>query len=442
MLLLVGACIGVIVGHSAYDLYWGHKTLDPLDAAMNELDRTDPGWRMQEIEMARAEVLDESNSATVVAEATTALPNVWWPPERVLRLADRPPEYLLDDQDSAALRSELNATARALEKARKLATLPCGRWPREQAPLRKAPTIENLLLLDVLAQSQAGDMQHALSSCSAMLNCARSFGDDPYWKSQMARMAGAISAVRAIEHVLAHGEATPEALLQLQNALTAEESFPRLGVALRGQRAAIHELFEAVERGDIRSADTWESTGVWLSPADGQSDRDIFRSYHPKMLASWTDAIQLAGLPAHERVSRMEGAQPLPQMHKLEEEERRTLGSLRCLIAAMAAERFRRQQGVFPRDLEQLVPEYLPVVPLDPEDGQPLRYQRETDRVVIYSAFGRLRKPPLWVSSDLDETSSNRSVAVRLFDVKSRRQPAAELLPPPTSDGFLFQQSR
>jgi hypothetical protein len=43
---------------------------------------------------------------------------------------------------------------------------------------------------------------------------------------------------------------------------------------------------------------------------------------------------------------------------------------------ALAIERYRILRGVVPDHLPQLVPDFLPAVPLDPIDGQPLRYQK------------------------------------------------------------------
>ena len=38
-----------------------------------------------------------------------------------------------------------------------------------------------------------------------------------------------------------------------------------------------------------------------------------------------------------------------------------------------------------PDSLDQVVPRYMPAVPLDPYDGQPLRYRKEADKFVVYS---------------------------------------------------------
>lgn len=57
----------------------------------------------------------------------------------------------------------------------------------------------------------------------------------------------------------------------------------------------------------------------------------------------------------------------------------------RLAIAALAIERFRLAREHLPENLNELVPQFLSAVPVDPFDGQPLRYHRLTKGYVIYS---------------------------------------------------------
>ncbi len=63
----------------------------------------------------------------------------------------------------------------------------------------------------------------------------------------------------------------------------------------------------------------------------------------------------------------------------------RRTGLVRSAIAALAVERYRLERGAWPESLAVLVPEHLPKVPLDPFDGQPLRYRRTDTGIIIYS---------------------------------------------------------
>jgi len=66
---------------------------------------------------------------------------------------------------------------------------------------------------------------------------------------------------------------------------------------------------------------------------------------------------------------------------------------LNAALVITAAELYKRRTGAYPDTLNRLVPTFLPAVPLDRFDGQPLRYARSSD--------GRFK---LWsVGSDLDD---------------------------------------
>jgi hypothetical protein len=58
---------------------------------------------------------------------------------------------------------------------------------------------------------------------------------------------------------------------------------------------------------------------------------------------------------------------------------------LRCLAAALAAERYRLAFNAWPDTLECLTPDFLAAVPRDPFDGQPLRFRRTENGIVVYS---------------------------------------------------------
>jgi len=51
---------------------------------------------------------------------------------------------------------------------------------------------------------------------------------------------------------------------------------------------------------------------------------------------------------------------------------------------AIAIERYRRKHGQIPDKLGQLVPDFLPQVPIDPYDGKPLRYVVRDDEYLLY----------------------------------------------------------
>lgn len=57
----------------------------------------------------------------------------------------------------------------------------------------------------------------------------------------------------------------------------------------------------------------------------------------------------------------------------------------RCTIVLLAAEQRRREQGNYPQRLDDLVPQYLAVLPADPYTGRPLLLRNDPVRFIVYS---------------------------------------------------------
>lgn len=54
-------------------------------------------------------------------------------------------------------------------------------------------------------------------------------------------------------------------------------------------------------------------------------------------------------------------------------------------ILGIALSIYQKTKGTFPKDLEQLVPDYLPKIPLDPFNGKAIFYRTNADSAIIYS---------------------------------------------------------
>jgi hypothetical protein len=60
----------------------------------------------------------------------------------------------------------------------------------------------------------------------------------------------------------------------------------------------------------------------------------------------------------------------------------------RTVITAIALKRYQLKHGNYPPDLNSLVSEFVPAVPLDPVDGQPLRYRLKADGMFLLYSIG------------------------------------------------------
>jgi hypothetical protein len=363
----------------------------------------------------------------------------------------RPPNEKLTDEEFVRLSRELAIAQPALNAAIKLANMPHG-WHRihyERNPIltllpdqQESRRILNLLVFESMRQNQKGDTKNALTSCRAALNAARSLGDEPIFISQLIRNAGVVHACQAIERALAQGEPPLEDMSALQKLLENEDSFPGFLTATRGERASMHQLFEAIERGEVsldelkeltggrERADWVESTFMSLWHMDTRQEHALYLSLMTRRIKESKLATQeqaasekrfdqeVRELPKNAFIARM----LLPAISKIGDSFRRKDATLRSTIVALAAERYRRDKKTWPDKMGQLCPQYLAHEPLDPFDGAPLRYRRIKDGILIYSV-GQDRADN---GGNLDHEHPNQpgvDIGVRLWDTAKRRQP-------------------
>jgi hypothetical protein len=438
-----------------YQSFRSQRATDQLREAVHRLDREEPDWRIEEIEAARVIVHDFENAALASTAAADRLPTNW--PDLVLAEAFEKldPPMLLRDEQAVLLRSELDKQRPALEIARLLARMPNGRHPLVyKRPLigillptqQKARTTTNLLKYDALLRAHEEDMKGAMTACRAAINAGRSIGDEPFGISQLIRIACVTMGCQSIERTLAQGEPASEDLAELQKLLENEDTHPTRLIILRGERCLIHDTFEFVERGEMplsivsSIAENPVGESEWSERLLGWHTRGNVRAEHPLALDLLNRFVATEALPLKEQLEAEQNLEAevsrlptnavltrtlMPSVLKLSVACRRKQAYVRCMIAALAVERYRRIHGDWPASLEQLVPELLRTVPVDPFDGEPLRFRRLADGVIIYSVGADGADD----AGTLDRDNSLRAGAdlgYRLWDVKQRRQAPAE----------------
>jgi hypothetical protein len=232
-----------------------------------------------------------------------------------------------------------------------------------------------------------------------------------------------------------------------QYGLIAEGDAALLPAALRGERAMLDRLFDGLDAGRITLE---EAAGVRPDAADGWFELGGFwwwyyRGHLPadraKMLDLMTQWIAASKLPSWDQPDQFDGV-ALPRREppyiitmsflvaaeKVAAADWRIKARLRCAATAVACERFRQANNRWPDTLAELPKDVLAVVPLDPFNGQPLRYARTADGVMVYSvgpdrtddggslAYDSLPQP-------------GQDVGFRLWDADRRRTAPAPEVP-------------
>jgi hypothetical protein len=441
----------------AYLFYAVKSGESHLQLTIAEIDRQDPGWRLEELEARRQAVPPEQNSAFLL-RAVLALRTTPWPAqqnqfEEMLR--DPVPTVPLHQRDAVALRAELKKSQQALVEARKLADLPTGRFPIVYSSdgistllpdVQKTRDVAGLLRCDVLLQCEDGDIDTAVASCRAILNTGRSLNDEPLIMSQLVRLSCRDLALRSLERTLAQGQPSDASLTVFQDLLKDEDGQPVVLVAARGQRALSDRFLYALQTGSIKPSQLGLGV-VLIKRLSGMRIRNVnvndllYQAFHSvsrdraALLDYLSQVVEIAKLPVEEQglwLAQLESTlASQPEMvgmlgrsvSQVAVGVRRSQTKLRGAIASIALERYRQAQGDWPDSLAALVPKYLASVPTDPYDGAPLRFRRLADHVVVYSVGPDIEKNP---------GERGRDIGFCLWDVKHRRQPASPSVRPPT----------
>ena len=446
--LAIGIASLLLVALASYGIR-AYVVRTRLQRVLAQLDQEEPGWRLEDVEASRATVPDAQNSALTIIDLGKNLPkspNRWIEPDLDDQLQKTEPEKRVDPEQLARLRQRLDAIRPALEEAEALRAMPSGRFPVTYAPNplntrldgeQKTREVCHLLQLDAMAEAESGDPHAALESCRASLNAARSIGDEPTAISQLIRVATVTSTCRMAGRVLAQGEPDDSDLKAFQEMLQNEDAFPYWDVTLRGERALQNASLEALETGKATLSELAGDPPDWQERFLPFLTQDYVRGVHPDLF-TYMARLRAAGeLPPRARDQAMQqvirearaaGLNPvtllLPAYAKLADAFVRCHAMVRCTAAALAAERYRRLHGDWPKSLDQLAPDLLDIVPIDPFTGDPLLYQRLPDGVVVYSTSTDGVDNGGAVDAETP-TSPGADIGVRLWDVGKRRQPPA-----------------
>jgi hypothetical protein len=445
-----------------------------LQEAIAEADHLDPGWRLDEIEAKRANVPDAENSAICVlrvrklvetsrsGELTKALEKAFSLSEDINWLLR---EAQLTEAQTRELRADVQKAVAALEEARRLKNLPAGRYDVQWGYLGPATTllaskhareVAALLQKDAWLKSQDGRIDGALDNVLAILNAGRSVGDEPSTISQLIRMSCQAVGIGVCERVLAQGEPSDAALVNISKALLEETKDSLILFAMRGERAHFHRLAEAV-----RSGETSLATAVGAAvPAPGGSggsrmlagfgERIVMRQIHTPGLNLSTQLVEIAKLPVEQQSAEIKKLQPsvatipslvgpdLRSLEKVFQAFARTRAVLRTAAIGVAVERYRLSKRKWPETLAEVVQAGLiQEIPTDPYGASPLRYRRLKDGVVIYSVGPDGKDNGGLMNRKGDPTKSGFDSGFQLWDVDKRRQPP----PKPPSDDEMEPES-
>jgi hypothetical protein len=461
------AIIVVIFCLSSSAIYYFYRSSDrELAEVIGELDRKHPGWRLEEV-LARCQPIPaKQNSVTILLAAGQQIPKAWYVKVDLGDDLDVPPPVLLSPRGERVLETEMGPLAKARELARKLKDYPRGRFSVAYTPnyvttfahidTQKVSEVARLLQLSCRHCLQKGDMIGAWTDCRALLNAARSIGDEPMMVVQLTRLATDSITVESLERILAQGETANTNLADTQKALAEEGSEPLFRYGVVGELGGMDRYYTEIENGNVKMEDLKQAIAIasalMMKPPAEPDMRERVQEHFPapmiKRSHAWTlrkisEAIEADKLKEFEKTKAFlkleeafEGEKERDQIPTLAKylftgvyqhagAERRIHSQLRCAVAGLAAERFRIASKRWPMSFQELVQaRLLEDVPIDLFTGQPLGLRQTTDGLVIYSVGpkgtcdGKARDNLHAIDYQM------RPYEFRLWNVNQRRQAA------------------
>jgi hypothetical protein len=245
------------------------------------------------------------------------------------------------------------------------------------------------------------ELPEAVECILAQIAFSQTMEQEPILVSQQTRHAFVAKAVASVGDMLKHPEVPSAELNRVQDALRRIDFQAGLKTALVGERvyaclpcrdqiagfavaaqpnsadatkesmtqsARVADAALILER-SLRIADAADQSLLAALHEGRQLDREL-EELSQRFLAKWKYSATLASSPRY----------------------RLNIGLLvwtaarrDCIDAAIAAELHRRKHGAWPTALEQLVPEFLPSVPIDVYADQPLKMIVNPSEITIYS---------------------------------------------------------
>ena len=430
------------------------------EEAVKEAEADIPRWRLMEIEEDRPNIPDAEISALhiMAARRKGAKASVNAAPNYELIFKVLPPTARLNRQQILFIRAELGKIKNPLEDARKLKDMPRGRFPMNYSddfistlvPEHQGPRqIADWLQHDAMLLAEEEKCDRAVESCQAIVNAGRAVDGDPMLVLYLIRITLQHIALTTLERVLAQGQASEQTLEVIQSALQKEVKESGWLAAMRGERAGSHHLFDNLRTGKLRFSAIGGGPNARSRSVDEwylDTFPTVMLKHYPEHLIYMNRAVEISKLPIHERSPKLDelarqidreaketrnilSSLMMPAFVRVHQGEVRSQAFLRSTLVAIACERYRLRhpKNDWPVSVDALVKEkLLDAIPLDPIDGQPVRYLLTKDGIVVYS-----------VGVDLADDKGNIDrehpidpgvdIGFRLWNVDRRRQPP---LPP------------
>lgn len=442
-----------------YEQYYQAVCKQELAQLRAELDRVEPGWRYEEMLSKVKPLPDDENAVKVMeklAQMTKEISKITYDQKvsykyrQLDRYLSRSGNRLLATDNNQLLNNLLVAAGDIDAHVNKILVLASGQFPiydrnisidnnyQLLSPLRVDAKASGIpIFYHALSLAEKGEGDKALADCRAITRLQQPFINDLH--PSMAGTYFYSSVAGVLVRIFALTETTEAALQLLQADLLHASEVPLLEVRCRVVRAVFDYQMRAIDEGSIAvpAESYWQlpnrpSPGLWttcvakLKSFIGVSAAESITEQHLRGLRYYNQLLKILRGPTQEKMAGYQALNPrllsISFGNDLDEQT-----SIRIASALVAAERFRLAQGRLPQGWHEIVPAYLPKIPQDPYDGQPMRWKQTEEGLAVYS---------VWVDGkddggkmESDEKGIQRDYGMQLWHPKFRRLPPLPPLP-------------
>ena len=255
-----------------------------------------------------------------------------------------------------------------------------------------------LLYTSAVYHAHRGETNVVVTCVGDGLRLSDSMRREPGTTSYSMGIASRACALNGLERALNVTTFTDRQLIELGELLAASEATLDLKRAMITERCFAIETIRDVGRQKRPARELIQWVDKTLLRVPGIRGRGL-----PDTLDYMEDCIEAADLPVAQRRERFQEIQKslyqLSFIHSLVqvcaprftgrifELDTRIRAHISLARTALAIERYRLATGKMPERLEELVPQHIKEVPIDPFDGQPIRYKREEPGYRLYSVL-------------------------------------------------------
>ena len=355
------------------------------------------------LSVASAKIPDRDNAAVIYQQAFQAMGDEPWAPEWRDWLGPDRDQFDLQD---ARLRRYVADRAAARGLLHRAAQKPGCYFDHDFArpsvsillpELKHLRDSARLLVANARIQAADGEISAALEDVNALFAMAEHAGSDHLLISMLVSARLEWWATWCLQDVLARSQPSAEqlALVNVSDTLSYARALTR-GIRMEEAMglSAYYEFGAELRVNELTGDDEWIPSAiaplyrVFLLDHDVASYREIMGRYH-----------SLALKPFHERADDEEeffrdlqdaeygllARALVPAMERVGLSAAVADARQQLARTALACARHRAAHGKLPQSPEELVPEFLPLVPRDPFDGKPLKWTATDERLVLYS---------------------------------------------------------